>query len=70
MINKSSVSRQNMEIDPAAQSAENDVHLKTKIDAGIVSLLNVYHRVLGRIAEFDQSDAEGARVRSRIQCAE
>ena len=45
-------------------------HLKAKIDAGTVSLLDVYHRVLSRIAEFDQSDAEGARVRSRIQWAE
>ena len=45
-------------------------HLKAKIDAGTVSLLDVYHRVLGRIAEIDQSDAEGARVRSRIQWAE
>ena len=59
-----------MEIDPAAESADNAVHLKTKIDAGIVSLLNVYHRVLGTIAEFDQSDAEGARVCSRIQWVE
>ena len=46
------------------------VHLKTKIDAGIVSLLDVYHRVLGRIAEFDQSDADCPRVHSRIQWAE
>ena len=59
-----------MEIDPAAESADNAVHLKPKIDAGIASLLNVYHRVLGRIAEFDQSDAEGAPVLSRIQWAE
>ena len=45
-------------------------HLKAKIDAGTVSLLEVYHRVLGRIADLDQVDAEGARVHSRIQWAE
>lgn len=37
-------------------------HLKAKIDAGMVSLLDVYHRVLGRLADSDQSDTEGARV--------
>ena len=45
-------------------------HLKVKVDAGTVSLLEVYHRVLGKIAVLDQVDAEGARVRSRIQWAE
>ena len=45
-------------------------HLKAKIDAGTVSLLEVSHRVLGKIADLDQVDAEGARVRSRIQWAE
>ena len=45
-------------------------HLKAKIDAGTISLLEVSHRVLGKIADLDQVDAEGARVRSRIQWAE
>ena len=45
-------------------------HLKEKIDAGVVSLLEVYSRVLNKLAAFDRADAEGARVRSRVQWAE
>lgn len=45
-------------------------HLKFKIDDGTVSLLDVYERVLGKIAELDRSAAEGARIRSRIKWAE
>lgn len=45
-------------------------HLKVKIDAGAVSLLEVYSRVLNKLAAFDRADAEGARVRSRVQWAE
>lgn len=39
-------------------------HLKFKIDNGTVSLLDVYERVLGKIAELDHSATEGAHVRS------
>lgn len=45
-------------------------HLKFKIDNGLVSLLEVYERVLGKIADLDRSAAEGARVRSRVRWAE
>lgn len=45
-------------------------HLKFKIDNGTVSLLDVYERVLGKIAELDRSAAESARIRSRIKWAE
>lgn len=45
-------------------------HLKFKIDNGTVSLLDVYERVLGKIAELDRSVAEGARIRSRVRWAE
>lgn len=45
-------------------------HLKFKIDNGTVSLLDVYERVLGKIAELDHSATEGAHVRSRIRWAE
>lgn len=41
-------------------------HLKEKIDAGAVSLLEVYSQVLNKLA----ADAEGARVRLRVQWAE
>lgn len=45
-------------------------HLKSKVDYGAVSLLDVYTRVLDEIAALDRSDAIGARVRSKIQWAE
>ena len=45
-------------------------HLKSKIDLGMVSLLEVYESVLSRIAEIDLSTAKGAQVRSRIRWAE
>ena len=45
-------------------------HLKFKIDNGMVSLLDFYERVLGKIAELDRSVAEGARVRSRVKWIE
>lgn len=45
-------------------------HLKSKIDLGMVSLLEVYESVLSHIAEIDLSVARGAQVRSRIRWAE
>ena len=45
-------------------------HLKFKIDSSVVSLLDVYERVFGKISELDRLAAEGARVRSRIRWAE
>ena len=45
-------------------------HLKFKIDAGQVSLLTVYQNVLAKLAAIDLSDAQGARVRSRVKWAE
>lgn len=45
-------------------------HLKSKIDLGMVSLLEVYESVLSRIAEIDLSAARGAQVHSRIRWAE
>ena len=45
-------------------------HLKSLIDAGRVSLLNVYEKVLAKIAELDKCKAEGARIRSRVRWAE
>ena len=45
-------------------------HLKSKIDLGMVSLLEVYESVLSRIAEIDLSAARGVQVRSRIRWAE
>ena len=45
-------------------------HLRGRIDSGFVSLLNVYEGVLARIAALDCQDAEGARIRSRVQWAE
>ena len=44
--------------------------LKFKVDNGLVSLLKVYERVLGKIADLDHSAAKGARVRSRVRWAE
>ena len=46
------------------------VHLKFKIDSGIVSLLDVYERVLGKISELHRLAAESARVSSQIRWAE
>ena len=45
-------------------------HLKSKIDLGMVSLLEVYKSVLSHIAEIDLLAASGAQVRSRIHWAE
>ena len=45
-------------------------HLKGRIDDGVVSLMPVYERVLGQLAAFDLTEAEGARVRSRVKWAE
>ena len=45
-------------------------HLKFKIDNGTVSLLDVYKRILGQIADQAVSVAEGARVHSRVRWAE
>jgi len=44
-------------------------NLKEKIDAGVVSRLNGYSRVLNKLATLDRADAEGARVWSRVQWA-
>lgn len=45
-------------------------HLRKRLDSGLVSLLDVYEKVLTRITALDRHEAEGARVRSRIQWAE
>ena len=45
-------------------------HLKVRIDDTIVSLIPVYERVLAQLASFDLTEAEGARVRSRVKWAE
>ena len=45
-------------------------HLKSRVDAGMVSLLDVYEKVLSKIADDDKAKARGARVRSRVRWAE
>lgn len=45
-------------------------HLKSKIDLGQVSLLTTYSNVLNQISALDLSDAQGAKVRSRVKWAE
>ena len=45
-------------------------HLRGRIDSGSTSLLDVYERVLARIAALDRHAAEGARVRARVQWIE
>ena len=45
-------------------------HLKGRINDGIFSLMPVYERVLAQLASFDLTEAEGARVRSRVKWAE
>ena len=42
-------------------------HLKGRIDDGVVSLMPVYEQVLDQPASFDLTEAEGARVRSRVK---
>ena len=42
-------------------------HLKGTIDDGMVSLMSVYERVLAQLASFDLTEAERARVRSRVK---
>lgn len=44
-------------------------HLKEKIDAGVVSPLDGYSRVLNKLATLERADAERARVWSRVQWA-
>ena len=44
-------------------------HLKSKIDLGHVSLMDVYESVQLRIADIDLSAAKGAQVRSRVHWA-
>ena len=45
-------------------------HLKAKIDCGSVLFMDIYKRVLPRIAEFDRLKAEGACVSARVRWAE
>ena len=45
-------------------------HLKSGVDAGMVSLLDMYEKVLSKIADDDKAKARGARVRSRVRWAE
>ena len=45
-------------------------HLKSHIDAGRISFLDVYEKVLKKISELDSFEAEGARIRSRVRWAE
>jgi len=42
-------------------------HLKGRVDDGVVSLMPVYEQVLAQLASFDLTEAEGARVRSRVK---
>ena len=44
-------------------------HLKGRIDDRVVFLMPVYERVLAQLASFDLTEAEGARVRSRLKWA-
>ena len=44
-------------------------HPKGRIDYGFVSLMPVYERLLAQLASFDLTEAEGARVRSRVKWA-
>lgn len=46
------------------------IHLKSKIDLGMVSLLDVYESVQSRVAKIDLSAARGTQVRSRVRWAE
>ena len=45
-------------------------HLKTRIDAGTVSLLPIFVNVQNKIMALDRISAEGARIRSRVRWAE
>ena len=45
-------------------------HLKSHIDAGRISFLELYEKVLKKISELDKFEAHGARIRSRVQWAE
>lgn len=45
-------------------------HLRAQIDAGRLSLMNIYESTLSRIASLDLSAAEGACVQSRTRWAE
>ena len=45
-------------------------HLKSRIDDGVVSLMPVYDLLLAQLASFNLTEAEGARVRSRVKWAE
>ena len=45
-------------------------HLKSQIDNGVGGLFDTYESVLSQLATIDQIDADGARVRSRVQWAE
>ena len=46
------------------------VHLKSRIDNGHVSLLDVFESVMSQIAALDLVAANGAKVRSRVRWAE
>ena len=45
-------------------------HLKSKIDLGRVSLLDIYESVQAKVADIDLAAAKGAQVRSRVRWAE
>ena len=45
-------------------------HLKGRIDDRVVSRMPVYEQVLAQLPSFDLTEAEGARVRSRVKWAE
>lgn len=45
-------------------------HLKSLVDAGKVSQLDVYEKFLSKIAEDDKVKTRGARIGSRIRWAE
>ena len=45
-------------------------HLKSRLDEGFTSCLDVYKSTLLKIAKIDQDDAQAAKVRSRVRWAE
>lgn len=45
-------------------------HLRGRIDSGSISVLDLYERVVARIAALDRQAAEGERIRASVQWVE
>lgn len=45
-------------------------HLKSRIDSGVVSCIEVYQNVLSQISNLDSLAAKGSQIRSRVRWAE